>query len=55
MNVSNALLTRTAVPTFFNRFVASINTSVLGPKLCTAAKYPTLFCKYFGDDMTSKT
>lgn len=41
--------------TFFKRFVASIRTSVSGRKLCTAPKYPTRFCRYFGEDMTSRT
>lgn len=41
--------------TFFNKFVANINTSVSGLKLCTAPKYPTRFWRYFAEDMTSRT
>ncbi len=41
--------------TFFNRLVANISTSVSTLKLCTAPRYPTFFCIYLGDDMTSRT
>jgi hypothetical protein len=46
---------RSSKPTFFNRFVANISTSVSGRKLWTAPKYPTRFWRYLAEDMTSST
>lgn len=40
--------------TFLSRLVASIRTSVSERKDCTAPRYPTRFCEYFCDDMTSR-
>jgi hypothetical protein len=38
---------------FLIKFVVNMSTSVSALKLCTAAKYPTLFCLNFGELMTS--
>lgn len=38
---------------FLIKFVVNINTSVSARKLCTAAKYPTRFCRNLGELITS--